>query len=127
MNADKTKPNVSLPNCNLDDGRTKAGQSVVTCNGMGYTRGRGDHGIPAQGNGTVLCRRYKVRDPGAARRPSPPDPWPPECVNQRARYEFARLGSPPASWLQKGHLEREGERQLASDVQMFRQRRRRGR
>jgi hypothetical protein len=39
----------------------------VTCNGMGYTGGRGDQGVPAQRNRTVLHHRYQVRNSSPAR------------------------------------------------------------
>src|ERR1017187_4692622 len=47
-----------------------------------------------------------------------------ECVNRRARYESARLGSPRTARLPKGHVGRESERQLARYVHLCREGRR---
>src|ERR1039457_2178203 len=73
---------------------TQVVRQVAACNHIGYTCRRGDQGVSTQRNRTVLHHRNQVGNSSETRGPAPPHPRPPELLNQRARYELARLGSP---------------------------------
>jgi hypothetical protein len=94
---------------------------LATCNHIGYTNRRGDQGLSTPRTRTVLRHWSEAWNTRETRRPAPAHPRPPERLNQRSRYELARLGSPRTPRLPKGHVGREGERQPARHVHFCRE------